>query len=197
MKLVIASYNHGKIQELQDLLLPKQLEVISLLDVSRKKIEWKEDGVNFSQNAAIKVDVVRKVTAYSILADDSGLIVPALGGQPGIFSSRYAGSNASDLENIDLLLQNMRLLSGERRKAFFVCCICYSRFGAQKDFFYGVLPGYISLSSRGSSGFGYDPIFMPLESRQTLAELSSVEKNKMSHRRRALDRFILQIKRIK
>lgn len=184
MKLVFASNNKGKVKEIKDIC--KNIEVIDLSDLGLSlKIE--EDGKTFCENAYKKAKYVFDKIKRPVFADDSGLEVPELNFEPGIFSARYAGINVSDDDNINKLLTKMKCT--KNRKAQFVCCICLL-INDKPYYFEGILKGHIATEKRGQNGFGYDPIFIPDGYNLTLAELSIEEKNLISHRYKALKKMI-------
>lgn len=146
-----------------------------------------ETGSTFAENAILKAVGISKRSADLVVADDSGLEVDALGGAPGIFSARYAGPRATNAENIGRLLSELGAVSrDELPAARFRCVLALARQGEVLGIFEGVIEGVIVPSSRGRSGFGYDPIFQPNGFTQTLAELSAAEKNLISHRAQAI-----------
>lgn len=151
-----------------------------------------ETATDFEGNAKIKVRFLRKSVPKGvwILADDSGLEVDALNGAPGVYSARFAGEGASDQQNRELLLERLRKIpSGSRRSARFVCVLALLREGARVRIFRGECEGRILTRARGKGGFGYDPIFSPNGFRRSFAEISPEEKNRISHRGRALEKF--------
>ncbi|MFN4132079.1 MAG: XTP/dITP diphosphatase [Caldimicrobium sp.] len=185
--ILIATTNIGKIKEISEELFDLGLEIKTLLDFP--EIEPPEEtGKTFFENALLKAKYYAEKTGSLTIADDSGLEVEALGGKPGIYSSRFAGQGASDEENIQKLLKLMQDIPEEKRKAQFVCVIvCYHPSGKYISS-QGVWEGKIALSPRGDKGFGYDPIFLVKEFQyqKTAAELPLEVKNKLSHRGKAL-----------
>ena len=146
-----------------------------------------ETGSTFSENAILKALAISKRFPGFVVADDSGLAVDLLGDAPGVYSARYAGAGATDEENIARLLSELRgLPDNEPINARFRCALALAREGELFDTFEGAIEGTIVDPPRGESGFGYDPIFQPIGSIQTFAELSSAEKNRISHRARAI-----------
>ena len=146
-----------------------------------------ETGSTFAENAILKAMAISKRFPGFVLADDSGLAVDLLGGAPGVYSARYAGAGATDEENIARLLSELRGLPDDGPiNARFRCALALAREGELLDTFEGAIEGTIVDPPRGESGFGYDPIFQPIGSIQTFAELSSAEKNRISHRARAI-----------
>lgn len=188
MKIVLASRNEKKLEELKRILKDLEIEILSLKDFPSLQ-EVIEDGLTFEENALKKARYVSMMTGLPALADDSGLEVEALGGAPGVFSARYAGENATDEENIDKLLSALRNVPFSERKARFVCCIALVYPNGEEYIFKGEIKGFISETPRGHQGFGYDPIFQPEGHNRTFAEMSQQEKDAISHRSKALKKF--------
>lgn len=186
-KLVLATKNAHKVKELNDMLRPLGIEVMAATDIN-KDITWVEDGETFEENSLIKAKAIRNHWEGAILADDSGLCVESLNGAPGIYSSRFAGEDASDEDNNKKLLDVMK--NHQERAAKFVCCLCYLDNNNEIRYFNGELKGSIADEYAGSGGFGYDPIFKVQDSDKHLALYSAEEKNKISHRSNALQLFI-------
>ena len=153
--------------------------------------KWRKAGDSFLDNAIIKAETISGFTGKATLADDSGLIVDALGGRPGVYSSRYAGPDATDKDNRDKLLDEIKdIKEPSRRSARFICSMVL--WDAEKGLIFkteGVCEGMIGFEEKGSRGFGYDCIFIPEGYQKTMAELDSSEKNTISHRGRALQDF--------
>ena len=187
MNLIVASNNKNKIREIREI-IGDRFEILSLKDVNID-IEIIEDGQTFEQNALIKARTISKLMPYhAVLADDSGLCVKALDGAPGIYSARYSGENATDESNRKKLLKNMEDIAD--RKARFVCCMALILPDkTQPIICQGICNGLIGYEEKGNNGFGYDSIFIIEEEDKTLAQLSEEEKNKISHRRKALDKI--------
>lgn len=177
MKLVFASNNKNKIQEIQ-LLLPKTIEILSLLDIGCT-VDIPETALTIEGNAVLKADYVTQNYGYNCFADDSGLEVDALNGEPGVYSARYAGNQKNDDDNMIKLLQNLENKSN--RKANFKTVICLNIDGNQY-IFTGIINGEIIEEKRGTNGFGYDPIFKANGYSKTFAELTIDEKARISHR---------------
>lgn len=144
-----------------------------------------ETGSTFAENATLKALSAARVVSGLVVADDSGLEVDALGGAPGVFSARYAGENASDVENVRKLLRELAVVSADKRQARFRCVLALARNGELLATFDGVVEGCIASEPRGDGGFGYDPVFVPEGFTRTFAELPSQTKNEISHRARA------------
>ncbi len=181
--IVLATRNPGKIKELQQLLKNFPVEIKSLNDFGPIP-EVEEDGETFDDNAYKKALFTAKALGLPAMADDSGLVVEALGGAPGVKSARYAGENATDKENIDKLLNDMA--GKKNRNAAFECVISLAVPSGPALTYEGHCKGEITLEPKGSSGFGYDPVFFYPEYNRTFAELNSEEKNRVSHRGLAL-----------
>jgi XTP/dITP diphosphohydrolase len=183
--IVLASHNRNKAQEIQ-MLLGNQFHVILQQAFDIPPIE--ETGLTFEENALLKAKTVYDIIGLPVIGDDSGLEVVALNNQPGVYSSRFAGDNASDDDNIDKLLRKMHNIPTEKRTARFRCVVAF--LGTSSDdqpvFFEGEWAGYIAKERRGKNGFGYDPVFVDLQSNLTAAELESDQKNKISHRGKAV-----------
>lgn len=182
--IVLASGNQGKINEFSALLSGMQIVPQSQFEVT----EAAETGTTFVENAIIKARHAAEVCRMPALADDSGIVVDALGGAPGVYSARYAGVKASDQENLDKLLAAMKSVPEAERSARFVCVIVYMRDAqdACPIIAQGVWEGRLLTEARGANGFGYDPIFAVPGLNCSSAELSAAEKNAISHRGQAL-----------
>jgi XTP/dITP diphosphohydrolase len=199
--LVIATTNHGKLDELRLLLAGLDVELLSLNDVSKKPIHVVEDGDTFEENAIKKARAVASLTMMLTLADDSGLEVDALGGAPGVRSARFAGERATDAENNAALLASLDSLSLDGTgdfKARFRCVLAlvdpFVRDG-EPFVVEGACDGRIMRTPRGSGGFGYDPLFLVEGTDRTMAELSEQEKNTISHRARAAQSLRLTLEK--
>ena len=188
MQIVLATHNKGKMSEINNL-LSSSYEVLTLDHFPNIK-EIPETGKTLKENAFIKARTVFEMTGLPSLADDTGLEVEALGGEPGVFSARYAGEQASYQDNCEKLLKNMMRVPKEDREAKFRTVIAYKDDNRELSCD-GSVKGEIAQSPKGSYGFGYDSVFYypPLE--KTFAELSEEEKNSISHRGRALRKFLL------
>jgi XTP/dITP diphosphohydrolase len=183
MELLLATRNQHKTREVAQL-LGDEFQIIDLAGVAIGKIE--ETGNSFAENATLKAIAVSKGRELRVIADDSGLEVEALGGAPGIYSARYAGENASDTDNVDKLLRELRNVPDEKRSARFRCVIALAQNGTVLGTFEGVVEGTIVDLPRGTNGFGYDPVFQPSGFAQTFAEMPASLKNKISHRAKAI-----------
>jgi XTP/dITP diphosphohydrolase len=197
-RLVFATRNRGKLRELRQLLTPGEfplgVELLGLDDIEVPEIP--ETGQTFAENAAAKARGVMEATGLPALADDSGLEVDALDGAPGVHSARYAGPGASDADRIALLLQDLAGVPAERRGARFRCVVAFvdpadpGRVGLHE----GSCEGRILETPRGSGGFGYDPVFYVEELGQTFAEAPAEQKNRLSHRGRAMRRLVAELR---
>ena len=182
--LLIATNNRGKLREYRQILAGLPF-VLTSLDEQGLDFEVPEEGATFAANAIAKARAYAAASGLLTLADDSGLEVEALGGEPGVRSARYAGEGASDAERIALLLSRLTGVPPERRQARFVCVIAVAEPGGQVRTVTGHVSGVIAPRPKGSGGFGYDPVFYIPELGRTMAELSAAEKNRISHRARA------------
>ena len=178
-KLFFASANKGKIKEIQRL-----LPHYEILDLSEEDIDIEETGKTFRENALIKAKTIYDSTGLLTLADDSGLACDSLNGEPGVYSKRYAGTGIDEDNNI-LLVKNIKGLNKNSR---FISCLCL--YDGTPHYFEGEVEGEIIDVPRGENGFGYDPIFYLKEENKTFAELTIDEKNKYSHRARALKKLL-------
>lgn len=183
-KLLVATGNKGKLVEIREIL--KGTEVLGLKDVGID-VDVEETGKTFAENAFIKAFEISKLSGLPVLADDSGLEVDVLGGEPGVYSARYAGENTTDEKNVLKLLSKLKDVPPEERCARFACAMCIIFPDGKKIESFGVsCPGIIIDEPRGENGFGYDPVFYAPEYNKTFSEMSMEEKNKVSHRKAAL-----------
>ena len=189
--LILATQSQGKISELTALLAP----IHCIPQVQLHIPEVAETGLSFVENALIKARHASHHSNCPALGDDSCLVIDALSGRPGIFSARFAGAKASDAENIQKVLRDMKDSTPDARQAYFYCAIVLVRYPEDPTpiLAFGRLDGRIILTPRGDRGFGYDPIFWLPEQGKTLAELSSQEKNHISHRAQALSSLLEHI----
>ncbi|BEH10210.1 MULTISPECIES: XTP/dITP diphosphatase [Geobacter] len=184
-RLVVATRNKGKLREIAAILDGLPFTLLSLDDFPGFP-EVEEDGETFEENALKKASAAANVTGLPALADDSGLVVDALGGRPGVYSARYSGETASDEANNAKLLRELASVPYEERTAAFRCAIALCSPEGKRYTFSGELQGVILDSPRGTEGFGYDPLFFVSEKGATMAELPLEVKNVISHRGRAL-----------
>jgi XTP/dITP diphosphohydrolase len=193
-KVVMASGNLGKLREIENILSDLDIQVLpqSALGV----IEADETGTTFVANALLKAGHAANTTGMAAIADDSGLVVAALDGRPGIYSARYSGPDASDADNIDKLLRELDGVEDHLRDAEFQCAVCLvTPDGAAPLIATGKWRGRILCERRGEGGFGYDPVFFDVDCGRSAAELSSDEKNERSHRGKALRRLAAALRR--
>lgn len=185
LEVVIASSNEHKIKEIQSILEKINIKLLSLKEVGLEGIEIIEDGDSFEANALIKSREIAKRTGKIALSDDSGLVVNALDGRPGIYSARFAGEGATDKENNEKLRNLMSEVSD--RSAYFASVIGITFPDGREATYKGITQGEIGYEEIGSNGFGYDPLFIVKNTKKTYGEMTSEEKNKISHRSRALN----------
>lgn len=189
MTIVLATTNRKKIEEMKRMFAGYNIRFITL-DSFPGCPEVVEDGKTFRANALKKALAVAKFTGYPAVADDSGLEVTALGRAPGVFSARYAGDKAKDSENVKKLLREMMSQTESRaREARFVCCIAFATPEGQHKTFTGYVRGVIGKKQKGFNGFGYDPVFYPEGHNKTFAEMTEQEKDRLSHRGRAMKKL--------
>ena len=187
MKIVVATKNQGKLREIKAILSDEKYEIVSMSDIGID-IEVDEDADTFSGNAEKKAIEIMKACNEITLADDSGLVVDALNGAPGVYSARYAGEHGDDLQNNLLLLKNME--NKTNRNAKFVCALVLAFPDGRTISVEGEFHGQIDYEMKGTGGFGYDVLFYLPEYGMTSAEISAEEKNKISHRSISLNKFI-------
>lgn len=186
MKVVLASHNQKKMVEMKAILSQMGVEVLSQAEVG-VDLEPEETGTTFEENACIKAQAVMQATGLPAIADDSGLMVDALNGEPGVYSARYGGEGLDDTGRWQLLLKNM---AGEENRACkFVSVICCAFPDGGEVMARGECPGILAQGPSGDGGFGYDPIFYLPQLGKTMAQLTPAEKNQISHRARALAGF--------
>ena len=195
-KLLLATSNQGKLCELRSLLCDLPYGLVTLSEVGID-IKVDEIGSSLEENARLKATILANKSQLLTLADDSGLEVDALGGQPGVLSSRYAGENASDSERINYLLSKLDGVSWEKRRARFKCVIAVAMPNGQVELCSGTCRGIITLEPKGDNGFGYDPIFYLPELGKTIAELSLKVKNQISCRGQAVRNAHKLLERLK
>jgi len=189
LTIVLATSNHGKIQELRALLADLPVQFLSVADVLGEQPTIVEDGATFEANASIKARAVARATRTLALADDSGLEVDALGGRPGVRSARFAHERATDAENNAALLRELENIEEGARSARFRCALALFNPWQESEIYVaeGSCEGSIARAPRGNGGFGYDPLFVVTgQDGKAMAELSEDDKNKVSHRARAV-----------
>lgn len=193
MRFVLASNNARKLEELRQILSQMGHEVLSQREAGLN-LTVEETGTTFEENARLKARGASDALGLPVIADDSGLMVDALDGAPGVYSARYGGEGLDDRGRNALLLKNME--GKENRSARFVCCICCRFPDGREITARGECPGQILEGPRGKDGFGYDPVFYMPEYGKTMAEMTPEEKNAVSHRGRALERLAAELRKI-
>jgi XTP/dITP diphosphohydrolase len=192
-RLLLASTNAAKLREYRALAAGRDIQV-DLVPQFQDMPGFPEDAPTFAENAAGKAlhysKHCRRESDGIVFADDSGLVVPSLGGAPGVRSARYAGANATDAERVAKLLLELRGKAGDARNAHFVCVVAAARQGQMVAIFSDLAEGMIAEEPRGHNGFGYDPIFYFPQMRKTFAELNEAEKNEVSHRGKAFRKLM-------
>lgn len=191
--LLLASSNENKKREFNQILKKVGFNVITPDDINLDISGIVEDADTFKGNAFIKADYLRKKTSLPVIADDSGLVVDALSGEPGVYSARYAGPDKNNEDNIRKLLKNLEGVEQDKRTAHFVCALCMIFPNGEKIEVQGEVSGKITFEKRGESGFGYDPVFL-YDDNKTFAQMSSDEKNEISHRKVALNKLLEKLK---
>lgn len=191
IKLIIASSNKGKIGEFQKIL--PDFECIPQSDFNVSDVD--ETGKNFKENAVLKAKNAFIKTNLPSIGDDSGLIVPEINGEPGLYSARYAGKNATDTDNRKKLISELKKRKLESTYAYFFCCIVAIGINDKEDLIIcdGKVDGEVKIFERGDKGFGYDPMFYPKGYNKSFAELNSLIKNKISHRGIALRNLTIKL----
>ncbi len=179
MDIIIATNNQGKVKEIKQLLYPHNVMSQSEIGVS---IDVEETGDTFVDNAFLKARALKSYTNCSIIADDSGLMVDYLNGEPGVYSARYAGDNTTPMQGIEKLLNNLEGVPFDERSAHFVSVIALIMPDGSEYSFEGRCDGYITNILKGENGFGFDPVFYYPPFDKTFAELTDEEKNSISHR---------------
>lgn len=187
-RIVFASGNPDKLIEVREVLAELDVEVLGTRDLGIEKFEVDEDGKTLHENAFKKAFELCQRVKMPVFADDTGLFVPFLGGEPGIYSARYSGEGATYASNRAKLLKELFAVEGADRRAYFMTVIAYYD-GREKRFFEGRVEGRITECEKGDRGFGYDAIFLPEGYDKTFAELSLAEKSKISHRAKSLFQF--------
>ena len=188
IEIVVATRNPGKLKEIEAILAAYPVRLLSLNEFPAVP-EIPEDGVTFAENAAQKARTVSRLTGRIAIADDSGLTVDALQGRPGVFSSRYAGEDATDEDRYRKLLKEMESIPDGKRTGAFVCAAAVASPSGETEIVESQIRGAIAFEPRGLYGFGYDPIFFLAELGRTVAELEPELKNRISHRAQALEKL--------
>ena len=183
-QVVIATKNKGKAKDFEALFTPLGFEVVTMFDVA-PDMEIEETGTTFEENAVLKAETLAKALNVIVIADDSGLVVDALDGAPGVYSARYAGDH-DDEANIVKVLENLAGVPEEKRTARFMCALAIAGSEMDTTTVFGTCEGFILEEKRGTNGFGYDPIFFVPEKDRAMAELTPEEKGAISHRGNAI-----------
>lgn len=183
--VIIATNNQGKVKDFEALFTPLGIQVRSLKDYPTVE-EIEETGTTFEENAILKAEHLCQILNVPVIADDSGLIVDALEGRPGVYSARYAGLHKSDEDNLQKVLREMQNVFPGKRTARFYCALALAVPGKKTITVKGTVEGYIGTEKKGTNGFGYDPIFFLPELDRTMAQLTSEEKSNLSHRGNAM-----------
>jgi len=186
--LVVASHNPGKVREIKDLLAPYGFNAIGAAELDLPEPE--ETGTSFAENAALKAQAAASKANMAALADDSGLVVAALDGKPGIHSARWAGPDKDFRVAMKRVEDELRSTGSHDARAYFVCVLALAAPGEATETFEGHAYGSLTFPPRGDKGFGYDPIFVPEGYRMTFGEMPPAEKHAMSHRARAFAKFV-------
>ncbi|MBQ4613152.1 MAG: RdgB/HAM1 family non-canonical purine NTP pyrophosphatase [Clostridia bacterium] len=192
MKYIIATHNAHKLAEISRILEPLGIEAVTDRDLGIALPEVEETGTTFAENAFIKAQAACKFADMPAIADDSGIAVDALGGEPGVYSARYGGEGLDDNDRNDLLLKNMKDIPVGQRQAQFVSAVCCVFPNGDVLRSEGIVRGEIGFEAKGKNGFGYDPLFYVGD--RTTAEMSAAEKDAISHRGRALAAFAEKLK---
>lgn len=185
-QLIIATQNKGKAKDFEVIFEPMGFKVLTLSDVA-ENLDVEETGTTFQENAILKAEAVAEALHMTVIADDSGLEIDALNGDPGVYSARYAGAEKSDDANIDKVLAELEGVPAEERSARFRCVLAVASPGEPTQTFAGSCEGLILSERRGSNGFGYDPIFYVPSFDKAMAELLPQEKAMISHRGNAIN----------
>ncbi|EUJ27406.1 nucleoside-triphosphatase [Listeria floridensis FSL S10-1187] len=194
-ELVIATANKGKAMEYEQILGSHDIKILTLLDFPEIG-DIEETGTTFAENAAIKAETVAKLLNKTVLADDSGLVVDALDGAPGVYSARYAGEAHNDAKNNEKLLKELKDIPAEKRTARFHCTLAIATPDGALDYFDGECEGRIAEAPSGTNGFGYDPLFYLPNFGTTMANLTPEQKNKISHRGNAIKELGKNIEKV-
>ncbi len=194
MKVIMATQNEHKVSEVRQIFEGSGIDVISMTEAGID-IDIKETGQTFEENAIIKAQAIKSLTNEIVMADDSGLIIDAMPNELGIYSARFMGEDTPSIDKNKEILRRLDGLEIEKRSARFICTIAIAYPNGETKIFEGVMEGYIAKSIAGENGFGYDPIFYVPERGCTCAQLSEEEKNKISHRGRALAKAAIELKK--
>ena len=187
-RIIFATTNENKMKEIREILADFPVEILSLKEASIQA-DIDENGSSFEENAAIKAEAIERMTGAIVLADDSGLEIDYLNGEPGIYSSRYLGEDTSYVKKNSVILERLKDVPEEKRSARFICAVAAAFPDGQSKVIRGTMEGSIGYEIKGENGFGYDPIFYLPQYGKYSAELTSDEKNAISHRGEALRRI--------
>ncbi|MGM7702222.1 XTP/dITP diphosphatase [Pseudalkalibacillus sp. Hm43] len=187
-EIIIASHNEGKVKEFRSMFEEFNVSVVSLRDLDFHD-EIEETGTTFEENATIKAEAIAERFNQPVIADDSGLVIDALDGRPGVYSARYAGEEKDDQANMDKVLYELKSVHESERTARFVSVLAIAQPGKETSIVKGTCEGVITEEKIGEHGFGYDPIFYVPSLNKTMAQLEPGEKNKISHRSNALKKL--------
>lgn len=193
-KIVLASNNKSKLREMREVLKEFDIEVISQSETGIN-IDAEETGTTFKENAEIKARAVYNILHIPVISDDSGLCVDYLNGAPGIYTSRYAGENATDDDRMNKLVNALKDAKDDERGCHYTSCVCYIDENGISHFFEEYCKGYVAKEKKGNHGFGYDPIVV-VENGKHVAELTDEEKNAISHRGKAVRKFVEYLRNI-
>ena len=189
MKIIMATSNKDKVNEIRQMLAGTDIEIVSLKEAG-VSIDIDENGSSFDENAAIKANAVRDMTGQMAISDDSGLVIDYLNGAPGIYSSRFMGEDTLYSEKNAAILEKLQGVPDEQRSARFVCSMAIAYPDGHTQTVQGIMEGRIAHEIAGEGGFGYDPIFYLPEKGCTSAQLTAAEKNAISHRGKALEKLV-------
>ncbi|MDD2969676.1 MAG: XTP/dITP diphosphatase [Lachnospiraceae bacterium] len=185
-KIIFATGNEGKLKEIKMIFADMEIEVVSMNEAGID-VEIEENGSSFEENAVIKAKAIAEICHEIVLADDSGLVIDALGGEPGVYSARYMGENTSYVLKNQNILERMKGVNEADRSARFVCAVAAAFPDGEIATTEGLMEGIIALEPSGENGFGYDPIFYLTQHQCTSADLDPKTKNEISHRGKALE----------
>lgn len=185
--IILASNNKNKLNEITEKVKGLDLKIISQREAGYD-IEVEETGKTFEENAILKAEAIYKISNMPVIAEDSGLEIDSLNGEPGVYTGRYAGENATSQDKIEKVLKLMENVEENKRTARFKCVVCYIDKKGKRHIFEGNCEGKITYEPCGTAGFDYDPIF--LYDKRTFAQMSSEEKNKISHRGQAVNKLV-------
>src|SRR6056297_455575 len=196
-KIILSSDNKDKIKEIKEILKDLDVKILSKRDLGLDKLEVVENGKTLEANALKKARAIYNVIkGHIIIADDTGLFVEALNGEPGIFAGRYSGENATYKENNEKLLKELKGIEDDKRKAYFMAVAAVIDKNGNEHIVKGICKGQISKDYKGEGGFGYDPLFIPNGFQKSFREMGEENKNKISHRKKAFEEVRLKIEEI-